>query len=116
MLLTGKQLRRFYQMITKEDALKLSYGSRLYFLDKTESRVLECRVSGKVKTWKTRPNDWYAPVKYGLYENAHIGTGGENPERFYLTREEVEIFLPPQIKGRIATKKNIKSLNSLLTL
>jgi len=105
-------------MITKEQALTLHHAQRLYFLDKTATRVLECRVSGKVKTWKTRPNDWYVPVKYGLYENAYIGTtsNAEDPARFYLTREEVEEFLPAKIKGRIGTKKQRNDLNKLLML
>lgn len=103
-------------MITKEDALAAYHGKEFYFLNK--GKVARCRVSGKVKTWKTRPLDWKIPVKYGLYENAYIGTtfDAEDPSRFFLTEDEVKEFLAPEIKGRIQTKKRIKELNNLLTL
>jgi hypothetical protein len=107
--------------LTLEQVKNLSYGDRVYFVQMYKpvegTKVREFRVSGKPKTWKTRPNDVKVPVKYGLYENAYIGTVDEcEPlERFYMTREEVEIELPPVIKGKIGTKKQIKSLNSLLT-
>lgn len=103
-------------MITKEQAEKLTHGDLLYFLDKDGKRVLRCRVSGKIKTWKTRPNDWKIPVKYGLYENAYIGTtmDAENPDRFHLSEKELEIHLAPVIKGRIGTKKQIAALNALV--
>ena len=55
-------------MITKEIALTLKHGQILHHkttknADGTPMRV---RVNGKVKTWKTRPDDFKIPVKYGL--------------------------------------------------
>ena len=123
--------------ITLEQAKNLSYGDRVYFVKMYKQigtyldskgriravsqpiegdKVREFRVSGAPKTWKTRPNDIKVPIKYGLYDHAYIGTidGCEPLERFYLTREEAEIELAPKIKGKIGTKKQIKSLNSLL--
>lgn len=37
--------------------------------DKTPLRV---RRNGKTQVWKTRPNDFRVPVKYGLYEYGNI--------------------------------------------
>lgn len=123
--------------ITIDQAKNLGYGDRVYFVQmyKTVShcmdsklrmravsepiegnKVREFRVSGKPKTWKTRPNDVKVPIKYGLYDNAYLGTVDdcEPLERFYLTSKEAEIELAPKLKGKIGTKKQIKSLNSLL--
>lgn len=36
------------------------------------SELIECRVNGKCKTWKTRPNEFQLPVKYGLKECFYI--------------------------------------------
>ncbi len=33
---------------------------------------VKCRRNGKTKTWKTRPNEFKIPVKYGLYEYFYI--------------------------------------------
>lgn len=125
-------------MITVEQAKALTHGDRVYFVKMYErvgtiltpsgrmnavskmvdgDRVREFRVSGKPKTWKTRPNDVKVPIKYGLYDSAYLGTVDqcEPLERFYLTREEAEIELAPKLKGKIKTKKRIQDLNSLLT-
>lgn len=61
-------------MITKAQALTLKHGSILHHVsrknsDKTPMRV---RVSGKVQTWKTRPDEFKIPVKYGLYESGYV--------------------------------------------
>jgi len=55
--------------ITKEIALTLKHGQYLYHINNLAGRV---RVNGKVKTWKTRPNDFKIPVKRGLYEYGYI--------------------------------------------
>jgi len=33
---------------------------------------IQVRRSGKTQTWKTRPNEFKIPVKYGLYESTYI--------------------------------------------
>lgn len=35
-------------------------------------KIIECRVSGAPKLWKTRPYEVRVPVKYGMYENSYI--------------------------------------------
>lgn len=51
-----------------------------------KSRPLECRRNGRTKYWKTRPNEFRIPVKYGMYEyfyidnsNAHEWSTVPNP-------------------------------------
>lgn len=70
-------------MITKSDAVRLGdYFNRttLYHREvkNADGSAARCRVNGKCKTWKTRPDDFSLPVKYGLRdcfyitpENAH---------------------------------------------
>lgn len=36
------------------------------------SRIISVRAMGAVKTWKTRPNDFRIPVKYGMYNSFYI--------------------------------------------
>lgn len=105
-------------MITKCQTLTLRHGTRLYFLDKTGTRVIECRISGKVKTWQRRPEAWRVPVKYGLYESFYIGTefGCDDPARFYLDSDDLNDHLPPQVKGKIVTKARLASFEKLLCL
>lgn len=45
-------------------------------------KVARVRPSGKCKTWKTRPNEFRLPVKFGLYENGAITH--ENAGSFHL--------------------------------
>ena len=61
-------------MITKQIAETLRHGVILHHVsqknaDGTPKRV---RVSGKCKTWKTRPEEFRLPVKHGLYDNGEI--------------------------------------------
>lgn len=37
-----------------------------------DGRPLEVRRTGKTKTWKTRPDDFEIPVKYGMYDSFRI--------------------------------------------
>lgn len=60
--------------MTKQDAMDAHYGQTFYHVtarnaDYTAVRV---RVSGKCKTWKTRPEEFRLPVKYGLYQSLAI--------------------------------------------
>lgn len=75
-------------MITKEIALTLRHGQILHHktvknADKTPMRV---RVTGKVKTWKTRPDDFRIPVAHGLRDYGYVC---RTPE--YSNYEEWEV-------------------------
>lgn len=64
-------------MVTKEQAVDLGqkHGSLLKTVTIRNSKggPLYCRVNGKCKTWKTRPEEFSLPVKYGLYTYFYIG-------------------------------------------
>ena len=55
-------------MITKDQAINLYTGATLYHLVErnADGTALRVRKNGKVKTWKSRPDEWRMPVKYGL--------------------------------------------------
>ena len=60
--------------ITLEQAKALEYGDELYYsgarnADGTPQRY---RVSGKPKTWKTRPEEVEVPLKWGMYQSTRI--------------------------------------------
>lgn len=70
-------------MITKEIAVNAQYGDEFHHVsiknhDGTPAR---CRVTGRCKTWKTRPAEFRLPVKYGMYES------------FYLTHKNMEEWI-----------------------
>jgi hypothetical protein len=51
-----------------------------------DTRVVSARSNGAVKTWKTRPGQFRAPFKYGLYEYFYVTP--ENARFFFTTEEE----------------------------
>jgi hypothetical protein len=62
-------------MVTKDDCVNAGYRDTFRYLAGTYSRskdLKQVRVSGKCKTWKTRPDDFQLPVKYGMYESLYI--------------------------------------------
>jgi len=61
-------------MITMEMAATYYKGKTLYHKTarNADGTAKRCRVNGKLKTWKTRPNDWHLPVKHGLYDFFYI--------------------------------------------
>lgn len=56
--------------LTFEQTLSLKRGDELWF-HANDGTARRCRVTGKVKMWKTRPRDLKVPVKYGMYESAY---------------------------------------------
>ncbi len=58
-------------MVTKQQAMTETRFEHVE-LKNTDGSPKRCRANGKCKTWKTRPNDFKLPVKYGLYEYFHI--------------------------------------------
>ena len=56
-------------MVTKEEAMTAQEFS---FTNKRNGKPAKCRRNGATKTWKTRPNEFKIPVKYGLYEYSYI--------------------------------------------
>lgn len=58
--------------ITKQDAVNAQYRDEFYGKSAKGDKTITVRVSGKCKTWKTRPDEFQLPVKYGIYENGYI--------------------------------------------
>ncbi len=58
-------------MVTKEQAMAVNHFTHA---TKKDSKGNPCKVrrNGKTQTWKTRPNEFKVPVKYGLYEYLYI--------------------------------------------
>ena len=57
--------------MTFEEALKLKRGDECLF-HANDGSARRVRVSGQLKTWKTRPGDLSFPVKYGMWESAKV--------------------------------------------
>jgi len=60
--------------ITLEQAKALEHGQQLFHIrhrnaDGTPQRW---RVNGKVKTWKTRPDEVQVPIKHGLWSYDYL--------------------------------------------
>ena len=57
-------------MLTKEQAIKAGEYSGTVLHHATakggDGTPARCRSNGKCKTWKTRPDDFQLPVKYGI--------------------------------------------------
>lgn len=56
-------------MLMKQQAMSLPHGFVLHHVyhKNGDGTPLRVRVSGRCLTWKTRPQEWRLPVKYGLY-------------------------------------------------
>lgn len=88
-------------MITKSQALTLTSAHYTGLHDCTRTvgsrggiteRITSVRASGRCQTWKTRPEEFRLPVKYGLYEHYAITHQNANdwhaPEDCPLRKEE----------------------------
>lgn len=58
--------------IAQAKGLKYGQTVRMIGWYDSDGSPSQCRVSGKVQTWKTRPDDFRVPIKRGLYENGEI--------------------------------------------
>lgn len=58
-------------MVTKDEALVARFFEHVE-LKNADGSAVRCRATGKCKTWKTRPDEFKLPVKYGLYHSFYI--------------------------------------------
>ena len=77
-------------MITKDVCARLTWRQEVYMCS-FRDRVVKVRVNGALKTWKTEPERFRLPVKYGLRECGAIDQ--DNCDRFFITKEEAEAAL-----------------------
>lgn len=71
-------------MVTKFQAAEFHHGTELHYTGKHDCarhvgprggvtvRITSVRVSGRCQTWKTRPDEFRVPVKYGMYESSEL--------------------------------------------
>lgn len=59
------------QTVTKENQEKVSTFYHVSLLD-SRKQPLKCRRNGATKVWKTRPEEFKIPVKYGMYNYFYI--------------------------------------------
>lgn len=54
--------------LSKQDCVNATYRQEFHHVDEKNSdgTPVRCRVNGACKTWKTRPDEFRLPVKYGL--------------------------------------------------
>lgn len=109
------------KMINKQIAENLKHGTELYSSLRKDSRgnPAKVRVSGKCQTWKTRPNDFSLPVKFGLYESFRI-VNDAFAEHWHLTEEEARAAFPSgtveshryvDAHGRIVQVSTVKKID-----
>ena len=70
-------------MITKDIAINSRHRQEFQhktakYKGRNNHLPIRCRVNGKCKTWKTRPNDWELPVKFGLRDCFYISPANCN--------------------------------------
>ena len=59
-------------MVTKQDCVNAHYGDLFHGLSANGKKLITVRVTGACKTWKTRPDEFRLPVKYGLRDSGYI--------------------------------------------
>jgi len=57
-------------MVTKEQAMTARHFVHVSLTNSTGA--VKCRASGKCITWKTQPDRFKLPVKYGLYNSFYL--------------------------------------------
>jgi len=80
-------------MISLEAAKNLTHGEIIYHIshrnaDQTPQRW---RINGKVKTWRTRPQEISIPIKHGLYDYG------------YLTHNDLDLVCLSEAEAEIVT-------------
>lgn len=99
-MLTDLALRieAFSRSICRDTVDDLNYGTTLYNKWRTnaDGSPMRARVSGKVKVWDTRPDEFSIPMKYGLshsfritQDNAHEWTKDEEEAKAAINSETV---------------------------
>lgn len=99
-------------MVTKQDCINARHGDHFRYLGGTYSKSKELkqvRVSGKCQTWKSRPEDFRLPVKYGMYESLAITP--DNAAMF-ITEAEYQLRKPQaQAVGQVLKNPRIPSID-----
>lgn len=78
-------------MVSIKDAKKLKHGQTIYHKTMTnaDGTPMRARVTGKVKTWKTRPQEVQVPLKHGMYDTGYLTA--QNAAQWSLTPRKQKI-------------------------
>lgn len=74
-------------MVTKEQAMAATWWHGNFYTRGNNGKICKVRVNGACKTWKTRPNEFRLPVKYGLRECLYIDH--DNAHCFFTSEAEL---------------------------
>jgi hypothetical protein len=81
-------------MITRDQAIAMGgTGKTLYHykLRNADKSALRARVNGKIKLWKTRPNEFSLPIKHGLRDCGYLTQDNAHE---WFTFDPTELNLP----------------------
>lgn len=70
-LITSKNEMKVAILVNRENAMSANNFEHTSMKNRDGS-PLRARRNGKTQVWKTRPNEFRIPVKYGLYEYFNI--------------------------------------------
>jgi len=78
-------------MINKQQAMSAKHGDIFYHrtMRNADGTPMRVRVTGRCKTWKTRPDDFRLPVKHGMYDSGEIDIG--NCDYWCMTEAQVVV-------------------------
>lgn len=101
-------MREVIMPITRSQAMASKVRDEFWHMTakNADGTPLRARVNGNCTTWKTRPSDFYLPMKHGLRDYFHIdyqkrGTGlVEDPDVWCLRENwehESKLFAQPKV-------------------
>ena len=87
-------------MITKDQASALRHGDIIFTRDQNaDGSPARWRVTGKLKTWKTRPLEFSLPLKHGMYVHGYLNE--TNADVFFMTEIEAVLAMTPTQKLKL---------------
>jgi hypothetical protein len=82
--------------VTRQEVLDAGYNGRYHEEHKPAGKIYEWRANGRCQTWKTMPNRFSQPVKYGIRSYGYITQ--DNMNNFHLASKcptrHVRVELP----------------------
>ena len=68
--------------------MELHHGQVIYthVYSNADGTPQRWRINGKTKVWKTRPDDFEVPLKYGMYDHGYLSQN--NASVYHLTEEQ----------------------------
>ena len=85
----GGEIEAQRPYVTRQNVERLGHGQVLYHIrDRNrDGSPARWRVNGRVKLWKTRPDEFQVPIKHGMYDFDYITQ--LNGNEFFFREEDV---------------------------